>query len=157
MANGYLDNFNQVEKNLYIGDILTSINYKTLTQYNITHILVCGEELSCRYPNEFTYMHIPIRDTPSTSIREYFEEVFMFISKGQRKGSVLVHCAQARSRSASMVLSYLMKSRQVKYKKALEILKKNHPQAEPNPGFRNQLIQYEKEVAKPSGCMSTLF
>ncbi|OMJ70753.1 hypothetical protein SteCoe_31202 [Stentor coeruleus] len=157
MANRFFENFSQVEKNLYIGDLLTSIDYNTLLKYNINFILVCGEELSCRYPQDFTYKHLPIKDTPSTPIDQYFDDAFKFISIGLKRGSVLVHCAQARSRSVSIILSYLMKSRQIKYSKALEILKKHHPQAEPNSGFHKQLLQYEREVVKSSSCMNSIF
>ena len=136
-----------------IGDFMNSINYKALIANNITHILVCGEELACRYPEEFTYKKLRIDDTPDTSIREYFQEVYEFINGGIKSGNVLVHCAQAKSRSASMILAYLMKRKNIKFKKALEILKKSHPSANPNSGFAMQLMEYEKEILpKKSDC-----
>lgn len=158
MANDFLDSFNQVGEKLYIGDYFTSINYNALIQKNITHILVCGEELICRYPEEFTYRQFKIQDTSSTSIEQYFEEAYEFINEGKKRGSVLVHCAQARSRSASMVISYIMKKDQVNFKKALETLKKSHPQTSPNPGFIKQLKNYETRIElRKSSCMNSIF
>ena len=158
MNNGLLENFTQIEDKLYLGDFFTSINYQVLIDYNITHILVCGEELSCRYPEEFTYKKLSIQDTPTTSIKEHFEDVYKFINNGMKRGSVLVHCAQAKSRSVSMVISYIMKKNRIRFSKAFEILKKHHPQAEPNSGFKQQLIQYEREIViKNTGCINSIF
>lgn len=152
------DNFKLVGKNLYIGDFLTSINYNLLVNYNITHILVCAKELCCRYPETFTYKHLTITDLPETEIRDYFDEAHDFISKGTRNGRVLVHCAEAKSRSVSIVLSYFMKVNQLDYRKAHKIIKKYHPTAEPNKGFKKQLILYEREVCpRNSNCINSIF
>ena len=158
MSSGIFDNLNQISKNLYIGDFLISMNYNMLITYNITHIVVCGLELSCRYPREFTYLHIKIADTPEESIREHFEEVHKFISEGLKRGTVLVHCAQGQSRSVSILLSYLMKSKGIRYNKAFEIVKRQHPRAQPNEGFKKQLLMYEKEIScQKEGCISQIF
>ena len=152
------DNFKLVGKNLYIGDFLSSINYNLLTNYNITHILVCAQELSCRYPESFTYLHLKITDLPGTDIRNYFDEAHDFILKGTRKGRVLVHCAEAKSRSVSIVLSYFMKVNRLNFKKAFGVIKKYHPTADPNKGFKKQLILYEKEVSpNESNCINSIF
>jgi atypical dual specificity phosphatase len=157
MARGFLDSFDKVDERLYIGDYFASLNYAVLVDNNITHILVCGEELSCRYPQEFAYKHLKIKDDSGTSISEYFDEVFIFISRGRKLGGVLVHCAESKSRSASMVLSYLMKSRQIRYKKAFKMLKKIHPLAQPNNGFIRQLIEYERKIlVNQSSCFKSI-
>ena len=147
------DSIRSISPNLFIGDYLAAINYNILQQFNITHILVCGEELSCRYPNSFTYMHLKIDDSPVQSLKEYFGEAYIFIRRGVQKGRVLVHCAQAISRSVRMVVSYLMKSQNLKFNQAFSFLKKKHPQADPIPAFRKQLLQYEKEILPDSSCM----
>ena len=55
MALGVSDSSSRISERLYIGEIFTSLNRNDLEHYNITHILVCGQELSCRFPEEFTY------------------------------------------------------------------------------------------------------
>lgn len=158
MIIGFSDDIKKIDENLFIGDYMVSINYNILTQYNISHILVCGEELSCRYPRDFKYKHLMIADTPSTQISDYFQEVYEFIKDGLLNGCVLVHCAQARSRSVSMIISYIMKSKQISFKKAFEMLKKKHPIADPNQGFKKQLVNYEQVLFKKrSSCTDSLF
>ena len=153
-----LDHFSQVVERLYIGDYFTAMNFKILADHNITHILVCGEELDCRYPEEFTYKHLLISDTCKTPIYGYFDEANKFIEEGIQRGGVLVHCAQGRSRSASFVISFLMKHKEIKYKKAFGMLKKKHPIAQPNPGFISQLLKFEQQLfSNKSRCMNQIF
>lgn len=146
-----------ISKNLYIGDFMASINCSELVQHGITHILVCGKELCCRYPDRFVYKQILVDDSPSQPIYKSFEESYQFIQRGMRQGCVLVHCAQAKSRSVTIILSFLMKSQHLKFKKAFDLLRKRHPQAEPNSGFRRQLIEYEKTIGVDEGCMNSIF
>jgi protein-tyrosine phosphatase len=145
-----------VGKNLYIGDYLSSLNLNVLLQHNITHVLVCGTELSCKFTDRITYKHLKIEDISTYPIKEHFEEAYLFIFKGTQKGRVLVHCAQAISRSVTIVISYFMKAQRLKFQKAFDVLKKRHPQAKPNQGFRKQLIEYEKDIGL-GGCMNCIF
>jgi protein-tyrosine phosphatase len=152
------DNLNLVVQNLYIGDYLMSINYEALTRKSITHILICAEELSPRFPESFNYKKLMIDDDPNYPIRHYFEEAFEFISTGLKKGAVLVHCAQGRSRSVSIILMYLMRSKRLTLKKALLYLKERHKYADPNPGFLIQLKQYQKMLnIQKSFCFNSIF
>jgi protein-tyrosine phosphatase len=41
----------------------------------------------------------------------HFEEAFEFINKGMESGCVLVHCNAGISRAATIVIAYLMKTR----------------------------------------------
>ena len=136
---------------------MASINCNELLQYNITHILVCGKELCCRYPDRFEYKHILVDDSPSQPISESFDEAYQFILRGVRQGRVLVHCAQAKSRSVTIIISFLMKSQKREFNKVFESLKKKHPQANPNSGFKRQLIEYEKKIGVNEGCMNNIF
>lgn len=57
---------------------------------------------------------------------------------------MLVHCAAGRSRSASVVISYLMKLNKWSLNKSIEYVQKMREIVEPNPGFKLQLRMYEK-------------
>ncbi len=152
------DNLNLVSRNLFIGDYLMSINYEVLIHYNITHILICAEELSPRFPESFHYKQLFIDDDPNYPIRDYFDEAYDFISEGVNRGAVLVHCAQGRSRSVSMILMYLIRNHRITFKKALHYIKEKHKNANPDPGFQIQLKQFQKTLnIKNSSCFNTIF
>lgn len=52
---------------------------------------------------------------------------------------MLVHCAAGVSRSASFVIAYLMKKRDMLYPDALRYVKERRKVISPNSGFKKQL------------------
>lgn len=58
------------------------------------------------------------------------------IEKGE---GVLVHCAQGRSRSSTVVVAYIMWSRGLHYTDALALVQRARSMAQPNPGFESAL------------------
>ena len=59
--------------------------------------------------------------------------------------SVLVHCAQGKSRSAVVAAVFLSTRLDVSVQEALAELKGKRAMAEPNPAFRRQLADMERE------------
>ena len=62
------------------------------------------------------------------------------------KRGILVHCAAGVSRSASFLIAYLMRERQEPYHKVLDFVKSKRKWANPNSGFRGQLIEFNREL-----------
>lgn len=60
-------------------------------------------------------------------------------------GKVLVHCAMGLSRSATLVLAYLMIHENMKLEDAIEAVSANR-NISPNEGFLEQLRQLDKEL-----------
>lgn len=60
-------------------------------------------------------------------------------------GKVLVHCAMGLSRSATLVLAYLMIHENMKLEDAIEAISANR-NISPNEGFLEQLRQLDKEL-----------
>ncbi|KAJ1489034.1 protein-tyrosine phosphatase-like protein, partial [Baffinella frigidus] len=65
---------------------------------------------------------------------------------GRLAGGVLVHCYAGVSRSATAILAYMIDSFGLDVATALEHLRRSRPQANPNPGFRKQIREYEALV-----------
>jgi dual specificity phosphatase 12 len=57
---------------------------------------------------------------------------------------VFVHCAMGKSRSATLVVAYLMWKYGVDANVALEQLCEGRPVCDPNPGFKEQLEVWER-------------
>ena len=96
------------------------------------------------YPKDFRYWVIPVSDTLEGDLFSYFAKGILFIEKGLKKGTgVLVHCYAGVSRSASMIIAYLM----VKYQKGLtaaqKMVRDKRPIIKPNESFIEQLQQFE--------------
>lgn len=61
-----------------------------------------------------------------------------------RGGRTLVHCLAGVSRSAAMVLGYLVKHRNMPLADAFALVRAARPTARPNSGFFRQLIDWER-------------
>lgn len=136
----------KITENIYISDFASALNKEKLKDEGITHILstVLGAEPI--YPNDFVYKNIYVRDTEEEEIEKYFDECADFIRNAiENNGKVLVHCSYGISRSASIVIAYLIKYEDKKFREAYDYLKEKRKIIEPNRGFRKKLIVYELE------------
>jgi predicted protein tyrosine phosphatase len=130
----------KITDKLYISDYKASICYDILKNLGIKQILSVGVELPDHKTDEFKLKHIKIDDHPDVNITQHFEDAYLFIDQGV----TLVHCYAGISRSATIVISYLMKKYNQPLTFAYEYCKKVRPFISPNNGFMNQLLQYEK-------------
>ena len=77
----------------------------------------------------------------------YFDESYKFIDEGIKNGgNVLVHCHAGVSRSSTILIAYIMRSKKMKMDKVMELLKEKREKVSPNNGFIQQLKEYEKEL-----------
>jgi hypothetical protein len=103
------------------------------------------------------YLHIC---SVAANVAEHFDATNEFI--GQAKSAnkrVLVHCRAGVSRSASLVLAYLLHSsaaaaRAVSLREALEAVIAARPIICPNAAFRSQLIAYEFSLLNSNSLSS---
>ncbi|CAH0475408.1 unnamed protein product [Peronospora belbahrii] len=129
---------------LYIGSYGAANNYEALTGTGITHILCVS-----RFPHTFTYMQLKVADLSSVKISTFFDEAFSFIDSALSSGGkVLVHCVMGRSRSATIVVAYLIARQGLTLSLALRELRRNRPQAQPNSGFYQELVSFEAKLKK---------
>eukprot|EP01089_Gocevia_fonbrunei_P010241 TRINITY_DN2284_c0_g1_i1.p1 TRINITY_DN2284_c0_g1~~TRINITY_DN2284_c0_g1_i1.p1 ORF type:complete len:237 (-),score=42.53 TRINITY_DN2284_c0_g1_i1:185-895(-) len=73
-------------------------------------------------------------------------ESIIWIDNARKKGNVVVHCAQGKSRSATLVVAYLMAKKDMTRDEALIFVKKIRPIAEPNDNFLSQLASFESST-----------
>jgi atypical dual specificity phosphatase len=131
-------NIIKITDELYLSDYAESLKYEDLKQLGIKQILSVGVELPEHETTDFKLKHIKIDDRPSVDIQQYFEEAHNFIDQGR----TLVHCYAGISRSVTIVISYLMRNG-LDYESAYNYVKSRRPIANPNKGFKKQLIKFE--------------
>ena len=69
-------------------------------------------------------------------------------SNNNNNNKVLVHCQAGVSRSATIVIAYLMKTCNMNFEQSLSFVKLQRSVIDPNNGFRRQLMQFEKRLRK---------
>ena len=133
--------------NIYLGDFRTADNIDILKEYNITHIINCAFNLPNKYPEQITYKRLELRDETDQPIIEKLEEAYQFIKENKDK-NIFVHCVFGKSRSASVVIFYIMKEKKLNFNEAKNYVKNIRQIVEPNSGFENELNRYYEEHIK---------
>lgn len=104
-----LDEVYKVEDRLYIGAYWPQLNFKRMKKKNIIAIVNLMEDnLYDPRPLGFAYLHRGFPDETYPS-HAFLEDILKFIEVHIQKGGVLVHCAMGLSRSAGIIIAYLMK------------------------------------------------
>lgn len=92
----------------------------------------------------FTYLTLDIADQVTENIIRFFPKVKNFIDEAHSKNfKVLVHGNNGNSRSATLVLAYVMEKFGIGLNEALNFVKTKRASVNPNEGFCAQLSEYE--------------
>lgn len=101
-------------------------------------------------------MGIPGHDRPSWNIAVYFEQAAKFIDDAIKGGGkVFVHCVVGISRSATLVLAYLIMCRGMNAAEALTHTFKQR-RVFPNIGFLHHLAELSNRVHRNQNGISRL-
>uniref|UniRef100_A0A915BPE5 Uncharacterized protein n=1 Tax=Parascaris univalens TaxID=6257 RepID=A0A915BPE5_PARUN len=93
-------------------------------------------------------MHLRVSDQPEVNIADHFDDAISFIHTARiNNRSVLVHCLAGVSRSVCIVAAYILTVTNMSYANTLAYLANKRPCANPNFGFRMQLIKYAEKKA----------
>ncbi|KAL5342555.1 protein-tyrosine phosphatase-like protein [Aspergillus crustosus] len=134
--------------NIYIGGIFSLRNKSALSNANITHVLSVLR-LQPTDDSILKYQHhqIEVDDLEDENLLEHFPSAVKFIQSAlDAGGSVLVHCAMGKSRSATVCIAYLLHHQPTALtpQSTLALLRESRPLCEPNPGFMEQLKVYHE-------------
>lgn len=127
---------------LYLGS-QDSVDLANITDLGISHVLSVGIEMPNIGSNSVEKsVFIPCLDLPETDLRSIIAECNEFIeSVKECGGRVLVHCNAGVSRSASVVIGYLMLINGMTFADAYGFVKLKRSCCRPNDGFLKQLQQ----------------
>ncbi|XP_057593402.1 dual specificity protein phosphatase 5 isoform X1 [Hippopotamus amphibius kiboko] len=132
---------------LYLGSAYHASKCEFLANLHITALLNVSRRTSEACTTHLHYKWIPVEDSHAADISSHFQEAIDFIDCVREKGGkVLVHCEAGISRSPTICMAYLMKTKQFHLKDAFDYIKQRRSVVSPNFGFMGQLLQYESEI-----------
>ena len=131
----------EIQDGLFLGNLGAAESSAWRTANGISHILsVLPHQLS-PVPSNIKRLQLRVRDSHASLIAGLFGESIQFIDEALKSGGrVLVHCWKGVSRSATIVIAYVMRSQRLQYEAALALVQARRACVEPNPGFQTQLV-----------------
>jgi atypical dual specificity phosphatase len=124
---------------LFLGSQAVASRPDTLKAHGIKVVLqISGEETPPRFPDDFEYNCFTFGDTPTTSLAPHLPRAVDLIHTALTQDKpVFVHCAAGVSRSASLIIGYLMTFKSWDYDTALKHVTDMRPCVGPNEGFES--------------------
>ena len=145
-----------LEDELFLGDGFMSEEKNVMINLKITHIInvtKCFFMLDEKIKKKIAYLQLQIDDSAAETISKFFDKACDFIDQAlkqnnnkKKKNVVFVHCMAGISRSASIMIAYLMKMKKYTLCEAYIHVKKCRPRISPNSGFLKELVEYEKKI-----------
>lgn len=95
---------------IYLGNAYNAADYYYLKNFGITGIVNACNEISNYFEDDFEYFKIDILDINNSSIYKFFDPFITFVENIlNNNGKIMIHCYMGSSRSAILVVLYLVK------------------------------------------------
>lgn len=136
--------------NIFLGSAYNAASNTTLRDNDIKSILNMTEEISNYFVADvnFEYKQCKLYDNNKESISNYLEVAHQQIIDSQERGNILVHCYAGRSRSATVVIYYVMKKLNITPDEAIEYVKQRRPCINPTILFKQELENAYKNLQR---------
>lgn len=99
--------------NIYLGSAFNAASFYKLKELDIDLIINVTSEISQYYPDHFKYKKYNLYDNNKDTIDKYLEDAFNEIENYNKKNkenkNILIHCFMGASRSASILIYYILK------------------------------------------------
>ncbi|XP_054160703.1 uncharacterized protein LOC128958794 [Oppia nitens] len=145
MFDSYQD-MNQIEDHLWLGNMCAAFDPKQLLANNVRSVLSVFDDhwKEDNRSSEITYKQIWVDDVPREEMLTHMTtDAFEFIRQAQESGQgILVHCHMGYSRSATVVIGYLMQKYKKPFNETIRMVQKQR-EIGPNEGFILQLRMFE--------------
>ena len=93
---------------LYLGDSDAAASWFVLKELHITAVVNASQGPN-QFPDHLTYFSVDVADSPEEDLLSHVDEVVRFLDEILSNGrNVLVHCHMGVSRSASLVIAWLV-------------------------------------------------
>jgi len=130
---------------LYLGCEDNAWDEKELLSLGITHTLCVSNRIN---PIKgIHHKHLVMNDCGRSDLNTVMEKVYPFMERGQGTGKKLfVHCKLGQNRSATLVISFLMKNKGLTVYEAHKMLKEMRPLVQIHHNYAKMLLNLERQL-----------
>uniref|UniRef100_M4BV01 Protein-tyrosine-phosphatase n=1 Tax=Hyaloperonospora arabidopsidis (strain Emoy2) TaxID=559515 RepID=M4BV01_HYAAE len=142
---------------LFLGNMWHAQSKQVVSHLGITHVVNASLDVGNTFERDgVKYLNVTIKDRPEADISPYFDAAYRFIESAKRMqhGRVLVHCTQGISRSATLVITYLMRANNWSLVTAVNFAMASRGVVYPNQGFIKSLMLEEFRLYKGNSITS---
>lgn len=132
----------RVLKRIYIGDVASLKVPDAREQLRIKAMVCCAREINPNLEGIKYFLHLPLYDGDWIH-PEFIEDAMRFIHRHARHRPVLIACAGGASRSAGIILCYMIE-KGWNFNDALKHLQKIRPIVNPHPLILLSIRKYYK-------------
>jgi len=151
----------EILDHITLGSSFDVSDLETLKRLNIGYVLNVAEEFEHpNPPKHVQFLNLKFQDVvvPGTVQFDIFEEAFKFmdlalLDSNITKKKVFVHCMRGRSRSATVIIAYLMSRKNMNLREAYLIVKEKRPAIGPHYFMKRQLVDYEIQTIGSSSIV----
>lgn len=132
---------------LYIGPITCARDADYLARIGVTHRVTCLEERLAEVHGVTTH-HVRVRDDNIDDIGPLLPDAIDFIAAALKSAdnAVLVHCSSGASRSAAVVLAYLVSQQRMPLADAMQLLSSARSCVSPGNVFHKALDELDERA-----------
>ena len=141
------DSMHYILDNIYLGDVLAAENETYLKSFNISVVINCAYEHISEYEDLKAY-ELNLTDHFPQQLFPTFEMAYEVIKYYNQNSKIFIHCMSGMSRSASLVIFYIMKEKKWDYDRSFEYVQKIRSCINPNSYFVEQLKEYYDKYIK---------
>lgn len=128
---------------IYLGNAYNAADYYYLKNFGITGIVNACNEISNYFEDDFEYFKIDILDINNSSIYDYFDPFILFIEKIiNNNGKIMIHCYMGSSRSAILVVLYLVKYKSYTLNESIDFITYRRKRVNINITYIEELKKY---------------
>ena len=135
-------------KQLLLGNAYNARNFYALEKDNVGLIINCSKDIPNYFEDELKYLRVNVEDKLDQCIYKYLDSTITTMHKyltDNPNKNILVHCFMGSSRSATVIIAYLIKYRKYTRRDALLFLKQKRHLVNINVDFFKQLKRFEEE------------
>lgn len=141
----------EIVPGVYLGPYSAAMNSKlgVLKQVGISHVVCIRQNIEANFvrpnfPQHFKYLVLDVADSPTENIITHFPKVKAFVDSCLSSGGkVLLHGNAGISRSAALMIAFIMETYGLNYRDAFHYVQQRRFCINPNEGFVQQLMEYE--------------